>query len=132
MRAIHFVWRITVFAALVQSAVAAPLFFTLPREKPWRFVDGAPTNATPGGAKFEGTARPGEFFVFQVGIVNTTKEPITGFRKYNWCQVFLTNNEASVAPAYLSSTIRIFNEVKQVPPEGIQVSENSMASAPYE
>ena len=46
--------------------------FTLPRERPWRRVDAAPESAALGGANFSGAARPGEFFVFQVGLFPST------------------------------------------------------------
>ncbi len=50
-------------------ALSASLFFTAPREHPWRLVDGPPPGAAAGEASFEGVARPGEFFVFQIGLV---------------------------------------------------------------
>ncbi len=43
--------------------------FSLPREKPLRFVDGPPDGAVAGKASFSGVARPGEFYVFQLGLV---------------------------------------------------------------
>ncbi|MFA6294431.1 MAG: glycoside hydrolase domain-containing protein, partial [Victivallales bacterium] len=46
----------------------SPRIFILPREKPWRRADGIPVTST-GAASFSETARPGEFFVFQVGLV---------------------------------------------------------------
>lgn len=60
------------FLTLAFSAsqlTAAPRLFTLPREKPWRFVDGVPAVTSVGTAPCGGTARPGEFFVFQLGVV---------------------------------------------------------------
>jgi hypothetical protein len=42
--------------------------FTAPRETPLRKVDATPETATEGETTFCGTARPGEFFVFQVGV----------------------------------------------------------------
>ncbi len=56
--------------ALATTTLAAPpALFVLPRTQPWRFADGAPSNAAPGRATFTGKAQPGEFYVFQVGLV---------------------------------------------------------------
>ena len=43
--------------------------FTLPRETSWRYVDGTPSNTVMEKASFSGAARPGEFYVFQLGLV---------------------------------------------------------------
>ncbi len=48
------------------SSSAAGQLFTAPREEPFRMVDDAPAVAE--NVAFSGTARPGEFFVFQIGV----------------------------------------------------------------
>lgn len=50
--------------------------FTAPRERPIRRVDAPPTTAQP---TFTGTARPGEFFVFQLGLLADTPSGPLGF-----------------------------------------------------
>ncbi len=53
----------------VTPAVAGMKLFTAPRETPWRMVDDAPPSAAVGHASFSATARPGEFYVFQIGLL---------------------------------------------------------------
>ena len=48
------------------SGAAAAQLFTAPRENPFRRVDDPPAVAN--DVAFSGTARPGEFFVFQIGV----------------------------------------------------------------
>ena len=63
--------RRLLFCSLLLSVLpgyAVAQLFTAPREKPWRMVDDVPAAATANAARFSGTARPGEFFVFQIGI----------------------------------------------------------------
>jgi hypothetical protein len=70
-------WRSLVMVSLlaVTGALAeTPRLFTLPREQPLRRVDPAPTEARVGEADFAGTARPGEYFVFQLGVVTGDAE----------------------------------------------------------
>jgi hypothetical protein len=67
--------KMATFAALLvclTATAAPPLLFTAPREHPWRLVDGPPPGAATGAVAFEGVARPGEFFVFQIGLVPDT------------------------------------------------------------
>jgi len=54
---------------LMLEAESAPRLFTAPRDVPIRRVDPVPRRAETGKASLAGTARPGEFFVFQVGVV---------------------------------------------------------------
>ncbi len=60
------------FMALFATAwcVAGEInLFALPREAPMRRVDGPPASAKPGEAVLESIARPGEYHVFQLGVV---------------------------------------------------------------
>ncbi len=62
----------------VTPAVAGMKLFTAPRETPWRMVDDAPPSAAVEHASFSGTARPGEFFVFQIGLLpDQDTEPLS-------------------------------------------------------
>jgi hypothetical protein len=54
-------------------ALAQPKLFTLPRENPWRRVDPAPAQTSAGSAIFRDSARPNEYFVFQLGIIADTE-----------------------------------------------------------
>lgn len=54
----------------ISGALAdTPRIFTLPREQPLRRVDPVPAGAVVERVEFAGKARPGEYFVFQLGVV---------------------------------------------------------------
>ena len=61
-------WQLLLCSAMLSllSNSAVAQLFTAPREKPFRMVDDAPAVAD--DVAFSGTARPGEFFVFQIGV----------------------------------------------------------------
>lgn len=56
-----------IFSCIAPTFARAQLF-TAPRDKPWRMVDDVPVAETASRATFTGMARPGEFFVFQIGV----------------------------------------------------------------
>ena len=74
-------WHTALLCATVlatMDAQSATRLFTAPRKTPFRRVDPTPGTATVGKAAFTGTARPGEFYVFQVGMApDTDTEPLS-------------------------------------------------------
>lgn len=55
--------------AVTDAMAEAPRIFSLTREEPLRRVDPVPAGAVAGMAEFAGKARPGEYFVLQLGVV---------------------------------------------------------------
>ncbi len=66
----HYFSRALVGVILMSTIAgqASTLLFTAPREAPRRLEDGLSADASGERASFAGTARPGEFFVFQIGL----------------------------------------------------------------